>query len=206
MHRNQSVSAHSFAMVPRSNIPRSRFNVQTSHKTTFDAGKLVPIYVDEVLPGDTFSLSCTAFGRMATPIFPIMDNLHMDTFFFFVPYRLIWDNWKKFMGEQKNPGDSTDFLVPQVSTPVGGWSIGSLGDYFGLPTVGQVGAAKDVSHSALPLRAYNLIYNEWFRDENLVPSFPVNTGDGPYRDWETDRKSTRLNSSHRSLSRMPSSA
>ena len=81
MHRNQSVSAHSFAMVPRADIPRSRFNVQTSHKTTFDAGKLIPIYVDEVLPGDTFSLSCTAFGRMATPIFPIMDNLHMDTFF-----------------------------------------------------------------------------------------------------------------------------
>ena len=82
MHRNQSVSAHSFAMVPRADIPRSRFTVQTSHKTTFDAGKLIPIYVDEVLPGDTFSLSCTAFGRMATPIFPIMDNLHMDTFFF----------------------------------------------------------------------------------------------------------------------------
>ena len=91
-----------------------------------------------------------AFGRMATPIFPIMDNLHMDTFFFFVPYRLIWDNWKKFMGEQKNPGDSTDFLVPQVKTPAGGWPIGSLGDYFGLPTVGQVGAGKEVS-SVLPL-------------------------------------------------------
>lgn len=179
MHRNQSVSAHSFAMVPRADIPRSRFNVQTSHKTTFDAGKLVPIYVDEVLPGDTFSLSCTAFGRMATPIFPIMDNLHMDTFFFFVPYRLVWDNWKRFMGEQRNPGDSTSFLVPQVKTPVGGWPIGSLGDYFGLPTVGQVGAAKEVSHSALPLRAYNLIFNEWFRDQNLVQSFPVNTGDGP---------------------------
>ena len=179
MHRNQSVSAHSFAMVPRADIPRSRFNVQTSHKTTFDAGKLIPIYVDEVLPGDTFSLSCTAFGRMATPIFPIMDNLHMDTFFFFVPYRLIWDNWKKFMGEQKNPGDSTDFLVPQVKTPVGGWPIGSLGDYFGLPTVGQVGAGKEVSHSALPLRAYNLIYNEWFRDQNLCVSLLTPTDNGP---------------------------
>ena len=88
MHRNQSVSAHSFAMVPRADIPRSRFNVQTSHKTTFDAGKLIPIYVDEVLPGDTFSLSCTAFGRMATPIFPIMDNLHMDTFFSLCP--IVW--------------------------------------------------------------------------------------------------------------------
>ena len=179
MHRNQSVSAHSFAMVPRADIPRSRFNVQTSHKTTFDAGKLIPIYVDEVLPGDTFSLSCTAFGRMATPIFPIMDNLHMDTFFFFVPYRLVWDNWKRFMGEQRNPGDSTSFLVPQVGTPVGGWPIGSIGDYFGLPTVGQVSAGKSVTHSALPFRAYNLIFNEWFRDENLVPSFLVNTDDGP---------------------------
>ena len=179
MHRNQSVSAHSFAMVPRADIPRSRFNVQTSHKTTFDAGKLIPIYVDEVLPGDTFSLSCTAFGRMATPIFPIMDNLHMDTFFFFVPYRLVWDNWKRFMGEQRNPGDSTSFLVPQVQTPVAGWPIGSIGDYFGLPTVGQVAAGKSVTHSALPFRAYNLIFNEWFRDENLVPSFLVNTDDGP---------------------------
>ena len=179
MHRNQSVSAHSFAMVPRADIPRSRFNVQTSHKTTFDAGKLIPIYVDEVLPGDTFSLSCTAFGRMATPIFPIMDNLHMDTFFFFVPYRLVWDNWKRFMGEQRNPGDSTSFLVPQVETPVAGWPIGSIGDYFGLPTVGQVSAGKRVTHSALPFRAYNLIFNEWFRDENLVPSLLVNTDDGP---------------------------
>ena len=179
MHRNQSVSAHSFAMVPRADIPRSRFNVQTSHKTTFDAGKLIPIYVDEVLPGDTFSLSCTAFGRMATPIFPIMDNLHMDTFFFFVPYRLVWDNWKRFMGEQRNPGDSTSFLVPQVATPSGGWPIGSIGDYFGLPTVGQVSVGKSVTHSALPLRAYNLIFNEWFRDENLVQSYYVNTTDGP---------------------------
>ena len=179
MHRNQSVSAHSFAMVPRADIPRSRFNVQTSHKTTFDAGNLVPIYVDEVLPGDTFSLSCTAFGRMATPIFPIMDNLHMDTFFFFVPNRLIWDNWKRFMGEQSNPGDSTDFLVPQVTSPVGGYPVGSLEDYMGLPTVGQVDPGKSVTHSALHLRAYSLIWNEWFRDENLQTAFPVPKGDGP---------------------------
>ena len=179
MHRNQSVSAHSFAMVPRADIPRSRFNVQTSHKTTFNAGKLIPIYVDEVLPGDTFSLSCTAFGRMATPIFPIMDNLHMDTFFFFVPYRLIWSNWKKFMGEKRNPGDTVDFLVPQITSPVGGWPVGSIGDYFGLPTVGQVAAGATVSHSVLPLRAYNLIYNEWFRDENLCYSAEVPVEDGP---------------------------
>ena len=179
MHRNQSVSAHSFAMVPRADIPRSRFTVQTSHKTTFDAGHLVPIYLDEVLPGDTFSLSCTAFGRMATPIFPIMDNLHMDTFFFFVPNRLIWDNWKKFMGEQKNPGDSTSYIVPQCTSPVGGYQVGGLGDYMGLPTVGQIGAGNTITHSALYFRAYNLIWNEWFRDENLQVSANVLTGDGP---------------------------
>ena len=196
MHRNQSVSAHSFAMVLRADIPRSRFNVQTSHKTTFDAGKLIPIYVDEVLPGDTFSLSCTAFGRMATPIFPIMDNLHMDTFFFFVPYRLLWDNWKRFMGEQRNPGDSTSFLVPQVDSPVGGWPIGSIGDYFGLPTVGQVSAGKRVTHSALPLRAYNLIFNEWFRDENLVPSLSVNTGDVEMLAKEIDELSGNVARQH----------
>ena len=103
----------------------------------------------------------------------------MDTFFFFVPYRLIWSNWKRFMGEQRNPGDSTDFLVPQMTSPVGGWPIGSIGDYFGLPTVGQVSVGKSVAHSALPFRAYNLIFNEWFRDENLVQSSLVNTDDGP---------------------------
>ena len=179
MFRNKSVSNHDFSMVPRSDVPRSRFNIQTSHKTTFDAGKLVPIYVDEVLPGDTFKLKVTAFGRMATPIFPIMDNMHMDTFFFFVPNRLIWDNWKRFMGEQYDPGDSTDFLVPQCASPVGGYPIGSLQDYMGLPTVGQVAAGSAVSHSALHLRAYNLIFNEWFRDENLQNAVTIPKGDGP---------------------------
>ena len=170
MHRNRSVDVHQFAMVPRAEIPRASFNIQKAHKTTFDAGGLYPVFCEEILPGDTFKVKMTAFARLATPIFPVMDNLYLDSFFFFVPNRLVWSNWKKFMGEQKNPGDSTDFLVPQVKTPVGGWPIGSLGDYFGLPTVGQVGAGKDVSHSALPLRAYNLIYNEWFRDQNLCVS------------------------------------
>nr|QJB20945.1 MAG: major capsid protein [Microvirus sp.] len=179
MFRNKSVSNHDFSMVPRSDVPRSRFNIQTSHKTTFDSGYLVPIYVDEVLPGDTFKLKVTAFGRMATPIFPIMDNMHMDTFFFFVPNRLIWDNWKRFMGEQHDPGDSTDFLVPQCASPVGGYPIGSVQDYMGLPTVGQVAAGSAVFHSALHLRAYNLIFNEWFRDENLQNAVTVPKGDGP---------------------------
>ena len=161
------------------------FRMETEHKTTFDAGYLVPIYVDEVLPGDTFRLSMVAFARMATPLYPVMDNLHLDSFFFFVPCRLVWDNWKKFMGEQANPGDSISYSIPQQVCPAGGYAIGSLQDYMGLPTVGQVGGGNTVSHNALPLRAYNLIWNEWFRDENLQNSVTVDKGDGPDRDWET---------------------
>ena len=175
--RNKSVSTHQFSMVPRADVPRSSFNIQTSHKTTFDAGYLVPIYVDEVLPGDTFNLKCTAFGRMATPIFPVMDNLYLDVFFFFVPNRLVWDNWQRFMGEQIDPGDSIDYVIPKTISPIGGYPIGSVQDYMGLPTVGQVEGTSTVSHSSLHLRAYNLIYNEWFRDENLQESVPVPRGD-----------------------------
>ena len=179
MHRNQSVNVHQFAMIPRADIPRSSFNVQTAHKTTFDAGYLIPVYVDEVLPGDTFNLQMTAFARLATPIYPVMDNMHLDSFFFFVPNRLIWSHWEEFMGQQVNPGDSTSYLIPQQVSPAGGYAINSLQDYMGLPTVGQVGAGNTVSHSALHLRAYNLIWNEWFRDENLQNSVTVDTGDGP---------------------------
>ena len=179
MFRNKSVDVHQFAMVPSASIPRSRFDRQSTHKTAFDAGYLIPIYADEVLPGDSFSLRMTAFCRLATPIFPVMDNLHLDTFFFYVPNRLVWTNWVKFMGEQTNPGDSISYTIPQLVSPVAGWTIGSLQDYFGLPTVGQVGAGATVSASALFTRAYNLIYNEWFRDENLQNSITVDKGDGP---------------------------
>lgn len=179
MHRNKSVDTHKFAMVPRADIPRSSFAIQTTHKTTFDAGYLVPIFVDEVLPGDTFNLKMTAFARLATPLYPVMDNLYMDTFFFFVPNRLVWNNWQKFMGEQTNPGDSIDYTVPQCPTPTGGYAIGSLQDYMGLPTVGQVTAGQTINHNALHTRAYNLIWNEWFRDENLQDSLVVDKDDGP---------------------------
>ena len=136
-------------------------------------------YVDEMLPGDTFRMNMTAFARLSTPIFPIMDNMHLDSFFFFVPNRLIWSNWQKFMGQQTNPGDSISYVVPQQVSPVGGYAIGSLQDYMGLPTVGQVSATGTVSHCAFWPRAYNLIWNEWFRDENLQNSVTVDTGDGP---------------------------
>lgn len=179
MFRNQSVNVHQFAMVPRADIPRSSFRIQTTHKTTFDAGYLIPVYVDEVLPGDTFSLSMTAFARLATPLFPMMDNMYMDSFFFFVPNRLVWNNWKRFMGEQDTPSSSTSYVIPQQVSPSGGYAANTLQDYMGLPTAGQVSVGRTVSHSALPLRAYNLIWNEWFRDENLQDSIVVDKGDGP---------------------------
>jgi hypothetical protein len=182
MHKNQSVSTHQFAMVPKADIPRSSFNIQKAHKTTFDSGYLIPIYVDEVLPGDSFNLSMTAFARLSTPIFPVMDNLHLDSFFFFVPNRLVWDNWVKFMGERKNPNDSISYLIPETTSPAGGYAVNTVQDYMGLPTVGQVQAGKTFKHSALFTRAYNLIWNEWFRDENLQDSILVETDDGP-DDW-----------------------
>lgn len=184
MHRNQSVDTHRFSMIPQAEIPRSAFNVQKTHKTTFDSGLLIPVYVDEVLPGDTFNLNMTAFARLATPLFPIMDNMYMDSFFFFVPNRLIWNNWQKFMGEQDNPGDSISYIIPTCESPVGGYTTNSLHDYMGLPTVGQLDPASTFTHANLWPRAYNLIWNQWFRDENLQNSIPVPKDDGP--DLPTD--------------------
>ncbi|AXH77244.1 MAG: major capsid protein [Microviridae sp.] len=178
-HKNRSVDPHQFAMIPHADIPRASFDRQFAHKTTFDAGLLIPIYVDEVLPADTFKLRMTGFARMSTPLFPVMDNMKLSTFFFFVPNRLIWNNWQRFMGQQDNPSDSISYLVPQVSSPAGGYAVGSLQDYMGLPTVGQVAGANIVSHCAFWTRAYNLIWNEWFRDENLQSSVTVDKGDGP---------------------------
>ena len=179
MSKIPSHMKHDFSRVPNAEIPRSKFDRSHGYKTTFNAGFLIPVYLDEALPGDTFNVSMTAFTRLATPIFPFMDNLFLDTFFFAVPYRLIWDNWQKFNGEQKNPGDSTSFLTPlldKTKAPLnaGGFPNGSLSDYFGLPT--QVPGIDVVSFHH---RAYNLIYNEWFRDQNLQNSVTVPLGDGP---------------------------
>nr|AVQ10181.1 putative major capsid protein [Gokushovirinae environmental samples] len=182
--QNRSVNVHQFAMIPKSDIPRSSFKVEKMHKTTIDAGYLYPVWVDEVLPGDTFNLKMTAFGRLATPIFPVMDNLWLDSFFFFVPNRLVWSHWENFMGEQTNPGDSIAYVIPYIQSANGGFPILGIYDYMGLPTVGQVDGAETVRVNALPMRAYNLIYNEWFRDENLQNSLVVSLGDGP--DNESD--------------------
>lgn len=170
-----TVMKHEFSRVPRAEIQRSTFNRSHGLKTTFDAGYLVPIFVDEVVPGDSFNLKAHGFGRLATPIYPVMDNLYVETFFFFVPNRLIWDNWEKFNGAQDNPGDSTSYLVPQLTLGSGVSLAGdSLYDYMGLPT-GVNGIAFNNLHG----RAYNLCYNEWFRDENLQDSVTVDKGDGP---------------------------
>lgn len=177
--RNKSVSAHQFSMTPRPDIPRAVFNMDHTHKTTFDSGYLVPVFCEEVLPGDRFSVNMTAFARLATPIFPVMDNLHMDSFFFFVPNRLVWSNWVKFMGEQASPADSISYVIPQIVSPANGYAVGSLYDYFGLPTVGQVTLGATVSHSALPLRGYYLILDDWFRDQNLQNTLQPTLSDGP---------------------------
>ncbi|WNK13615.1 MAG: major capsid protein [Microvirus sp.] len=179
MHRNRSAQTHHFSMTPRADVPRSSFSIQKTHKTTFDSGQLIPFYVDEILPGDSFNMKATMFARLATPIAPIMDNLYLDTFFFFVPNRLVWNNWQKFMGEQEKPGDSISYIVPEITSPVGGYDPLTIFDYMGLPTKGQVDPTKSVTHSCMWLRAYNLIFNEWFRDENLVLPSNIDKGDGP---------------------------
>ena len=176
--RNKSVNVNQFAMVTRPDVPRSSFKVQQRHLTTFDAGYLIPIFVTEMLPGDTFNLRHTIFCRMSTPIYPVMDNLYLDTFYFAIPLRLLWTNFKKMMGEQANPSDSIAFTTPQQVSPAGGYAVGSLQDYLGLPTTPMLGA-NTKSHSAFATRAYNFTWNEHFRDENLQNSITFDTGDGP---------------------------
>lgn len=173
--RNPSTNQHLFSQVPHADIQRSRFNRNHTVKTTMDGQYLYPIFVDEALPGDTFALTLNAVGRFMTLKFPIMDNIHIDYFFFAVPNRLLWDNWQRFMGERDpDPDSSTDYTVPVVTTPVGGHVQNTLADYFGIPI-----GVDDVDPNALHFRAYNLIYNEWFRSQDLIDSVAKNTGDGP---------------------------
>ncbi|AXH73681.1 MAG: major capsid protein [Microviridae sp.] len=174
-----SSGSHQFSQIPRAEIQRSSFDRSRGYKTTLDPAYLYPVFFDEVLPGDTYSVSMTGFARLSTPLKPIMDNAYFNTFFFFVPNRLVWDNWQRLNGEQTNPGDSTDYLVPEIIAPAGGFAHSSIYDYFGLP----VGAAG-VRIAAFHFRAYNLIWNEWFRDENLQARVVTNKGDGP--DTSTD--------------------
>lgn len=168
---SKRATQHNFAISPQNQIQRSSFKRSHTVKTTLDAGKLIPFYIDEVYPGDTFNCKATLFGRMATPIVPAMDNAYLDTFFFFVPYRLLWKHWKEFNGENPLAGyQSTEYEVPQMTATNA--QVQTLWDYFGFPTDVQ----NKLSVSAFPFRAYWKIYNDWFRDENLQNAVSIQTG------------------------------
>lgn len=184
--RNPSNQQHDFGRAPSVSVQRSVFNRSHGHKTTFDSGYLVPVFCDEALPGDTFHLTTSILARLSTPIVPFMDNLKLDIHYFSVPCRLLWDNWQRFMGEQDNPGDSTDYLVPTVKAPPEGVDSGTVWDYFGLPT-----NVPSLEVNALPFRAYNLIYNEWYRDQNLNKSAEVPRGDNTAL-WDEANKFFKL--------------
>lgn len=169
------ISPHNFGQVPRADIPRSSFNLSHGHKTTFDADWLVPNGVWDVIPGDSWNVNTTIVARLATPLHPLQDNLYIDQFYFFVPYRIIWDNFEKFMGAQDDPGDSIDFTIPVVDGATPGVQ-GDLWDHFGLP---MTVVPNNSNVSSLPFRAYVKIYNDWFRDENLQDTWIESSGDGP---------------------------
>lgn len=177
----RSSQNHLFAEVPRAEIPRSSFDRSHTVKTAFDSGKLIPVLVEEVLPGDTVNIKPHFFGRLSTPIVPFMDNLYMDWQIFFVPNRLVWTNFVKFMGEQDNPGDSTSYTIPQMVSPANGYAVETLQDYMGLPIAGNgsggISTGNTITHSALPFRGYNLIWNKWYRNQLLQNSVTVDLGD-----------------------------
>lgn len=170
------VRGHRFSDAPAMYMKRTKFDRSHVYKTTFDSGKLIPVFIDEVLPGDTTRMSVNYFARLATPIKPIMDNIYLDWFFFFVPNRLVWEHWQNFCFEQEDPDDSTDYVIPTISATDNSTNayIGSLWDYFGLP-VNTSGNLSGIS--ALPFRGVYLIWNEWFRDENLQKSVKIQKGD-----------------------------
>lgn len=186
----KSAMRKNFAVIPGPRVPRSAFDRSFAHKTTFNAGDLVPIFVDEALPGDTLSVRANMFARLATPAVPFMDNLVAQTFFFSIPRRLTWDNFKKFMGEQADPDSSTDFLEPRVQAHASqGFQNGTIFDYFGLPT-----AVNSIYANAWASRSYNLVYNEWFRDQNLQDSVVVDKDNGP--DDPADYPLQKINKLH----------
>lgn len=171
MNRN---SEQHYAQVPRAEIRRARFKRDFNLLTTINEGDLVPIYCDEVLPGDTAKINMNALMRMSTPLYPVMDNCNCDFYFFFVPARLLWDHFENLMGQNDSSywAEKVEYTTPKTKAPKGGWNVGTIADYFGIPT--QV---ENIEVNSMPLRAYCKIYNEWFRDENLQQPLPFSTGD-----------------------------
>ncbi len=166
---SRNANSH-FALNPTSlDISRSKFTRNSSYKTSFNVGQLIPFYLDEVLPGDTFQVKTSKVVRFQPMISAPMDNVYFDTYYFFVPNRLVWEHWKEFNGENTQSAwiPTTEYSIPQIIAPVGGWNVGTIADYFGIPT-----GVANLSVSALPFRAYALIVNEWFRDQNLQQ--PIN--------------------------------
>nr|DAU92626.1 MAG TPA: major capsid protein [Microviridae sp.] len=160
---NRNAEQH-YSQVPHANVPRARFKRDYSLLTTMNEGDLVPIYCDEVLPADTAKINLNALMRMSTPLFPVMDNCYCDFYFFFVPSRLLWEHFENLMGQNDSTfwAEPTEYTTPKTTAPSGGWNVGTLADYFGIPT-----GVKNLQVNSLPFRAYAKIYNEWFRDENL---------------------------------------
>lgn len=171
MNRN---SEQHYAQVPRAEIRRSRFKRDFNLLTTINEGDLVPIYCDEVLPGDTAKINMNALMRMSTPLYPVMDNCNCDFYFFFVPSRLLWDHFENLMGQNDSSywAEPVEYTTPKTKAPKGGWKVGTVADYFGIPT-----GIENIEVNSLPFRAYTKIWNEWFRDENLSEPRPMSTGD-----------------------------
>jgi len=176
-HTAGNVNQKSFATIPSANIPRSVFNRSYNIKTGINAGYLYPIFADEALPGDTINIKPVLFGRFATLLYPLMDNVYVDVHFWAAPLRLLWSNAQRFFGEQDNPDDSTDFVVPQLVSATNGFLAGSLPDYLGYPPLASTGTTS--SMSAFYSRAYALTWNQWYRSENLQDSTTVDLDDGP---------------------------
>lgn len=178
---------YSFAQIPSVQTQRSVFNRSSGLTTTLDAGLIVPIFVDEVLPGDTMTMRVNSFARLATPIVPVMDNLYLDMHWFFVSNRLLWDDWQHFMGEKDNPDDDFTYTLPKVTIQFSESVSNSIFDYFGIPI------DDTISVNALPFRAYNLIIKEWFRDQSLSDSPAINKGPGPDQgaDYSLKRRAKR---------------
>lgn len=175
---NRNVESH-FSQLPRAEIQRSTFDRSASYKTSFNVGDLIPFYVDEVLPGDTFDVTTAKVVRSQTMLTPVMDNIFLDTYYFFVPNRLVWKHWKEFCGENTAGAwaPTVDYTVPTIAPPSGGFKVGTIADYMGLPVNVEWSAGDDLAPSALPFRAYALICNEFFRDQNVSDPLLIPTDD-----------------------------
>lgn len=173
---DRNVESH-FSELPKVDIERSIFKRPFDHKTSFNVGELIPFYVDEVLPGDTHNITTSAVVRLQTPLTPIMDNIYMDTYYFFVPMRIVWEHTKEFFGENRDGPwiPTTQYSIPTISPPSGGWNTGTIADYLGIPVGVQPILARGIS--SLPFRAYALICDEWFRDQNLTDPLVIPKGD-----------------------------